>query len=378
VRPDQVPLLMQTKNVFLDTSAIIGQNFDYEGPSLKALGDLAASGRAHLVTTPITIGEVESKIRSRIAKARVATERFKQHAILKNLRDPAFDSLLGKADVLATADEKLIKQLHDFLARTNTEIVPLSEASTAEVFEKYFKGQPPFGEAEDTDDDADSEGAENKKKQKVGKNRKGEFPDAFVISALEGWCKKNGEKLYVVSSDSDFEEHCKQSANLIRLARPGEFVNEFSNLDPDLRAVETSAQRNISAFQTAISAEFQSLGFYLDDQDGDVSDVRVEEVELLDELSLLGVVGMVATFEVTAKVTYLADVSYDDPDSVINDGDGNYIALHTVDTEIERSEEFTVTVDVVLDARSNFVKVSAVRFPPGDIAITAIEHDYYN
>ncbi len=131
---------MQTKNVFLDTSAIVGQKLQLRSPSLKALGDLALSGEAHLVTTSITVREVESQIRKRVAKARVATERLKQHAILENVADPAVKALVGKTDVLAGVEDKLlIQQFHQFLDRTKTEVVPLSMASPEEVFDKYFE-----------------------------------------------------------------------------------------------------------------------------------------------------------------------------------------------------------------------------------------------
>jgi hypothetical protein len=370
---------MQTKNVFLDTSAIIAQNFNYESPSLKALGDLAASGGARLVTTTITIREVESQVRKRVAEARLATERFKHHAILKNVADPALEALLGKTDVLAGAEETLIKQLHDFIDRTKTKVVPLSMASSEEVFEKYFKGQPPFGKAEDAGEDeaADEEGGKGKSTKKgKAKDRKGEFPDAFVISALENWSKKKGEKLLVVSQDSDFEEHCKKSPNLIRLGRVGEAVSEL-NLNRHRQAVERSAQRNIQAFAAAIESEFENLGFYLDDEDGDVNGVSVKDVEFLDELSLIGIVENVATFEVTASVAFLADVSYENMDTAVSDGEGGHYALETVEVELERAYEFTVTVEVLLDAKGKFVKVSAVHFPPEDVAISANEYDDY-
>jgi hypothetical protein len=369
---------MNQKNIFLDTSAIVGQNFGYEGPSLKALGDVAASGRAHLVTTSITIREVESNIRKRVAEARSATERYKHHGILKNLNDPALDALLGKKDVLAGAEEKLIKQFHDFLDRTKTEVIPLTKASAEDVFDKYFDRKPPFGTAGDGEHDQPGGGEEQGQKKPKGKkkDRRGEFPDAFVISALESWCKEKREKVYVVSEDSDFEEHCKQSKNLVRYGRAGEAVSALKRTR-QREAIWASAQRSIEAFAEAVESEFENLGFYLDDQDGDVNGVSVKEVEFLDELSLIDVTDNVATFEVTANVVFLAEVSYDDMDTAYGDGEGGWYALDTVDTELERSEEFTLTVDAELDKKGNFKKVISVHFPPGDIAITAIPFETY-
>lgn len=49
--------------------------------------------------------------------------------------------------------------------------------------------------------------------------KKDEFPDAFVLAALEGWCEKNNERIYVASTDPDLKLFCETNQNLFYIKR---------------------------------------------------------------------------------------------------------------------------------------------------------------
>src|SRR5262249_7290389 len=63
-----------------------------------------------------------------------------------------------------------------------------------DVFDSYLQRQPTF-------DKPDSK----------------EFPDAFVVAALDNWCQKNGEKMYVITKDKAMLRAVAKTATLIPL-----------------------------------------------------------------------------------------------------------------------------------------------------------------
>jgi hypothetical protein len=283
--------MLETKNAFLDTSTIIAHNFDYLSPALRRLEELSSAGQARLVTTTITIAEVESNIRERLADAKIGFDRFRvQHPIVGNLDEFGINPVDGS--------DLLIRQFHEFLRRTNTEVLKPHASSIECVFKRYFDKKPPFGKDK----------------------KKAEFPDAFVAATLEEWCSECGEKIYVVATDPDFKAYCETSENLVSLERPGEFVDKVLRQDAHMHRVEVSTSDSVDSIAKAIGEQFQSLGFYLDDQDGDVIDIAVNNVDV-EDISLLEVKDHVGEFEVTVKVTFTVKVTYDDMDTAIWDSE---------------------------------------------------------
>ena len=194
-----------TKNIFLDTSVIIAHHFKYDSVQLRRIQELAQSDDAHLVTTSIVVAEVEANIRKRVDQLGAHLKRLrKEHPIAKNITAPALWSTTETFDP-ALVCEQLIAQFHDYLGKSNTDLVDLDGASAQEVFDWYFKQLAPFGCGE----------------------KKHEFPDAFTISALEHWCAARGEQLYVVAGDGDLADYCKRSERLIRLSRRAEFIDTY-------------------------------------------------------------------------------------------------------------------------------------------------------
>lgn len=64
--PDEAVSMLQTRYVFLDTSVLIGLNFDYAHSSMKRLVELVETDRAHLVVTSVMTREVEANIKKEV------------------------------------------------------------------------------------------------------------------------------------------------------------------------------------------------------------------------------------------------------------------------------------------------------------------------
>jgi hypothetical protein len=86
--------------------------------------------------------------------------------VLRNVDE--FD-IVFKAVNIEEQAPALIQKIDKFI-KDYFHIVDVNMASVADVFDKYFEAAPPFAE----------QGA-----------KKSEFPDAFVVSALEKWCQDN-------------------------------------------------------------------------------------------------------------------------------------------------------------------------------------------
>ena len=346
-----------TNNVFLDSSALIGQSLDFSSPALVALEKLAREGEANILTTSIVIREVESKIRERIREAEVALDKVKaRHPVLKNLTEqPMRDALWSFS--LEKACIEVIGRYSDYRARTHTTEIPIESASMSEVFDSYFSRRPPFGEG----------------------GKKSEFPDAVNISAVEDWCRKKQEKAYVISSDSDIVRACSESEWLELLSGPAEYTDLFYRESAVLERVEESTYENAEELGKVIGDAFVECGFYLDDEDGDVYDVEVQRVAI-DDLALLRAEGSAAEFEVSGTIEFAATISYVDPESGVWDSeDGVKIGMERVRPTVVRSTDFTLSAEVSLNDEGLFQAVKQVRFPGGNFGISAIENDWqYN
>ena len=75
--------------------------------------------------------------------------------------------------------EELWKRVEQELKDAGLETIMATEMAAGPIFELYFDGKPPFG---------------------TGEKRK-EFPDAFVVAALDNWCGENGEEAYIITTD---------------------------------------------------------------------------------------------------------------------------------------------------------------------------------
>jgi hypothetical protein len=347
--------MLATRNLFLDTEAIIAQNFNYANPVMRRLEELTKLGQARLLTTSITTREVESNIRERVRPIRAALKRFsKDHRIIATL-DPTLSPIRRNYDG-SVIEGALIDQYLAFLDRTKTEVVEVDVSSVGNIFDWYFAAKPPFGEGQ----------------------KKSEFPDAFVIASLEKWCADNGEKLYVVGSDPDFRKYCTTSKNLISLERPAEFIEKVLTQEEATRAIERSVREHSPALEKAISTEFEGLGFYLDDEEGDVNAVTVKRVSI-DEVSLLEIAAGTAKCELAATIVFAAEVIYDDLETAIWDSEDKVsIPMRTIRSEVERSENFSVILNVRLSREGNFEAVTSVKFEFTDVAISVDRYDQYS
>jgi len=309
--------------------------------------------------TDITLQEIRSHIDEDTETAIQEIQKTRKKAkILRNFNEMPLSSIFEDID-LSQYKDTLRQKLESFIENCGIKIINNNTADIDNVFKLYFQRKAPFG---------------------VGK-KKSEFPDAFVLDALDRYGKKAGEKIYVISEDKDFAQGAAQFDNIIYSASLKEFLNiaiiHYELLAPQ---VIDFLKREIKQVTQKIEKDFLYLGFYLSDQDGDVDDVNVIEVSD-PEIFLIDVNDGYAIFEITCNISYSANVIYDDLETASYDSEDKVlIPWRKIDATVEREErvEAEVTITFIHQEPHNFeVENVSILSPKNDVSVYANEDDWY-
>jgi len=270
-------------------------------------------GKARLKLTDVTLREFEAHVAECLSEANKALEtKTRNTRILRNFDRGGFGVLFERLD-----EEKLRNHLMNLLQSdfqsAKGEIISAMNVSVLAVFDKYFEKRPPFGPAK----------------------KKAEFPDAFVMAALEDWCGQNKQELYIVSSDGDMEATCSAKGPLFHLKSMGEFVDlVLRDEDDETEFLAQFFVDNPLPIIQAITAEFEDRMMYLEDEDGD-GEASVSEVDL-GSAAVVSLEENEAVLELDATVSFSAHVSYQDRD----------LTWDYKSTDLDRTE--TVPVEVTI------------------------------
>lgn len=170
-----------SRNVVLDTSFFISKGFNFRHEEIQSLCRLGAEDSIRILVADITLKEIHVNMREAVstAQAKLGQAEF---AILRTLPlFRRFTDVYGEDRILF----HLQRSLEDFISQSKAIILRADEVVPSRVFDRYFRQLPPF--------------SKGKKKQ-----RKGEFPDAFSLEAVNSWCSKANERAYLISEDSDW------------------------------------------------------------------------------------------------------------------------------------------------------------------------------
>lgn len=170
--------------VFIDTNIIKKEQYFKAGNKIQTLKSLALKNMIGLVTTEITINEIKSNLYADL------TSELEYIAKKEDLLGHLTEFRLPKISDVRTRVDSIVDE---FFEGENIYILGYDYCDdVATVFSQYFNHQLPFGK--------------NKKKN--------EFPDAFVLSALEKFsrdnddCEDKDEYRYVVlSQDCDIKSY---------------------------------------------------------------------------------------------------------------------------------------------------------------------------
>lgn len=172
---------LKTRHVFLDTEVYrrFGHNLGH-----KVLQPLLKHIKADVCTlhiTDITISEVTGQIAERAREiasdfnksAKQLQRWYARHGWTPKPQEPP---QVDGDTIGQRASTNFTVQMH---MDWNAKIHNATDVSAKGVFESYFRGEPPFDTTESK-----------------------EFPDAFAVDALDRWCVKNHQTMYVITNDA--------------------------------------------------------------------------------------------------------------------------------------------------------------------------------
>jgi hypothetical protein len=339
---------LKTRNVFLDTSAFINENFGLKSTAFKSLISLAKMGSVFIKTTDITLREIKVQLRANLENAQKTLMSKKRD--IRVLRNDSKDRFLTLFEGFNTSE--LEKEIWDAietdLKNSKTETLEAVQVPASKVFDMYFDRLPPFG----------------------SKEKKAEFPDAFVICSLESWCATNNALLYVVSSDNDMRSACEKSSMLLHLSSIAEFVDLVIRTDSsEADFLLSFFMDNSKRIVDAISAEVSDKMIDLKDEDGEGEVVSVDNVTLeLESSSIIEVGEERAVMDIMAEVSFTASVSYKDQNTASYDSeDKTTIYWDDINETLERTVYIPVEIALIYSGTAHLeYEVEEITINGGD------------
>jgi len=348
-KPAKTPQQPFQRNVFLDTQVFKTNNFNFDSYPLRLLKERFQEERASVFITEIVDHEVRARMKRELEDAAKLFGLFSKEAkILFSAPGGALHKHGKKLDV-AELHKGMDTAFDQFLAKLDVTTITCSGVSMQGILDAYFSIDPPFGPSDD---------------------KRREFPDAISIAAVAAYFKDEGG--YVISEDQGLQEACKTHPHLKVLSRLEDFLSAELADHEDVSWVTAALQKQKDELEIAITEAFQEDYFYLDDQEGNVEKVEVDELEIGDPV-LVEMTKDEGTLSVQCRISYTAEISYDDPDMTIH-SEGDRFSFGTVDEEVTREEWGTFTVTFQLDR----VQKEITDFhcsSSGSRAITAIEYE---
>jgi hypothetical protein len=318
---------MKTWNVFIDTSIFRSSNFSINSKLFSIIESFCKSGRVELVLTDITIEEIKANLWKVISEAESAIKQARAKAsILRNLDSDNYKFLFEQFK-----KEEIFNQLKDdimaYFDRCDVEIIKATEVHPKTIFSDYFQGRPPFGEGK----------------------KKNEFPDAFIIAALNNWSKSTENDIYVVSGDQDFKDVSIINNSLIYLPSLQRFIELVLSDDNVLiEFIHNLINRNRNKIFDAIADEVKQYEMVVMDADPD-AEAFIEEATIIDlyNMSVIELSENDATVQADASASLSIHVNCYDPDSWYKDSeDGTIYYWDKIEDIFEREMDFEVEFDI--------------------------------
>lgn len=325
--------MLPPDTVFIDTSVFIAENYFAPGNRIHTLMRLAEEGKINLVLSEITVQEVRKHIKSSVREA------WKQF-------DPVCKIFRNREEIdtwrKSTNDKKEIdyylSKLDSFLKSPNIKVLDYSyNNNTAKVFTAYFNRQKPFGEG----------------------MKKDEFPDAFVLAALEKYASEIKHSIIVLSQDPDMAGY---KSEVLSCQDCGEYVSKKLAEGHALSALEEILKEEKTSLEEEIKKQVVN---YLDDfrlyltclRLMDVSDHAVKEVDVdldTNNYEVLSINDECIELELHPDVAFTVDVDYVNYDYAQYDReDGVWYGTENEVYEVNGSTEINLVLRFFYQADDN-------------------------
>lgn len=251
---------LETRLVFLDTSAYENKNYQFGQHALGRLQELIEQEKIHLLITDVTRREVESHLKKKSLSAVAKIKEVQREAMfLRNTPELDCYGIFSKIDGNEIYD-LVHKKFLEFLDNRSVETISISSVDPKLIFDAYFENLPPFHK----------------------ESKKHEFPDAFVLEAIKNISLARGHSIYIVSTDGDMQSFCDKEPNFLHLRSVDDLINLIIRSD---KAYEEPIRFADEVFEL-LKEEIKDLALnYLEDgefiyEDADPYDEVINSVDI--------------------------------------------------------------------------------------------------
>lgn len=204
---------IKSRLVFLDTNIFESKNFQFNSHSLKAFKRLVDDEEIRLLVTDPTIQEVRQHLKAKSEEAVSEIKKVRRSAmLLRNIPDLPVHGIFEELTA-GVLEDRLNRSFDEFLNGDNIEHVTIENVSASQVFDMYFNVKAPFAN---------------------GEKRK-EFPDAYVLLALNALSRGRGWPIHVITKDKDMFRFSEEHSNLICSESIDELmdaINKIISIEP--------------------------------------------------------------------------------------------------------------------------------------------------
>lgn len=284
---------MEKDYVFVDTSVFCKANYFVKDGTISHLFQLHDKGRILLLMPTITKREVQKNYRQDLV------EQFDKLSRLHKLKNIEAYNLpvMNKDDICKEVNCKISEMMNH--------VCELDDSYCQDVetiFEKYFEREYPFS----------------------GKGKEKEFPDAFVLQALEKYAADNQiKKVIVLSEDGDMTDY--QSPVLDTSEDYKMYLSRKLKEDADLSGFEEALNDSLPNLERQINLKVEAL------------------------LTNPG------TYQEVINLNEVSDVSLNGFEVILNSKDYYITSIneHSIDIDLHAKVDFSVCVEY-LDLESSY------------------------
>lgn len=305
--------------VFIDTCIFKAENYYCKGNRICSFEGLAKDGIISLISTEITRNEIISNLSKDTSFA--INQLHKNLKVLRNFLDRSFFVKKTKNEILKESQQIV----NNHFSTTNTHVIGYDFCGDVEdVFKKYFLEERPFHEGE----------------------KKNEFPDAFVIDALENYCKRFNVQIIVLTTDKDFIKY-KSETLVIEQDYKSYLTSKFTEqniLNSIKDSLVSEKQGYCDNIKDKIDVELSNENTYLGQLNTEDVDITIEHINVdidVDNFSVVGKLNNHYQIEVEADVDFKVKLHYLNLDYAYYDReDSEWYGGEWDDSKIEQYNTF--------------------------------------
>jgi hypothetical protein len=330
------------KAVFLDTSILDGQNYNYQSTALSTFVPACTKRGVSLLLPEPTDQEIERHIKERSADALVALAEARRKAPFL-AKWPGMPPPTGKSETLERFQVYAIarKEWRAFLKQFTVVTLGYEDLDVKKVMRWYGNVEAPF---------------RDRKKRK-------EFPDAFAVAMLEAYAQQEGVYVAVVSSDPDFKRACERFSSLLYFESIPRFTELLLSDDTRIDQLR-DASVDIDDIESEILEMAPGLSLYHDSDRYDVRGVENWQIESIDT-SIVAIGDHECTITFNARLEVEVELQWDEWASDEE--------TETVVGNVDDTLEVPGTAKISFDVKTGkLAKVTLLEFDEDELEIKAV------